>query len=99
MKTVLYSEVTSEEFYKKAYSFRFVDMKTAKLCLSHIDGGDGFLKYCSRNDYLKVTCNYWDKCPFHLTIENDTARGFERYVKVGSYEAHDHSLTRERLFG
>ena len=74
-------------------------MKTCKLCLSHIDGADGFLKYCSRNDYLKVTCNYWDKCPFHLTIENDTARGFERYVKVSNCEAHDHSLNRERLFG
>ena len=99
MKTVLYSEVTSEEFYKRVYSFRFVDMKAAKLCLSHMDGSDRFLKYCSHNDYLKVRCNYWDKCPFHLTIENDTARGYERYVKVSRYEAHDHSLTRERLFG
>lgn len=98
MKTLLYSEVTSEEFYKKVYSFRFVNMKAAKLCLSHIDGGDRFLKYRSHNDYLEVSCIYWNKCPFHLIIENDTAKGFEGYVKVGSYEAHDHSLTRERLF-
>ena len=62
-------------------------------------GGDESLKYSSRNDCLKVTCNYWDKCSFHLTIENDTIRAYERYVRVSSYEAHDHSLTRERLFG
>lgn len=74
-------------------------MKAFKLCLTHIDDNDRFLKYCTHNDYLEVSCNYWDKYPFCLTIESETTRGYARCIKVSSSESHDHSLTREILYG